>query len=62
MKEPLTIIISENELRLEERCWCVEEIKCISTPDDNCEVCNGTGLIISSMGKTIINLVKKYGI
>jgi len=67
--EPLTIKLDtvREEVHLDKYCWSCRTFfgrntKTISMKDENgeCDICNGSGFVLTNNGEAIINLIKRH--
>ncbi len=55
----ITIKILNNEVKLDTECfWCSEGARPID--GDKCDFCNGTGYMLTSAGRAIIDLAERH--
>ncbi len=56
MDDILSLMIRNNSIDLETKCW-----KCnYKNIDLECTLCNGTGLIPTDNGRTLLEFIEKY--
>ena len=63
--EEITINILNNEISLDQKCWCCdggekEPMKEFQSESGICQHCNDSGLILTDVGSAIIKLVRRH--
>ena len=65
MADSIKIKILNNEIELDDECWCCEGSSCTPSEswrneDGTCQICNGTGFKLTGQGQAIIDLVARH--
>ena len=58
MERPIEITILNNNVELDELCYCTNNVH--MEPDEDCDNCEGTGLVPTEEGEAILKLVNRY--